>query len=286
MKIMILAIGRSGTTALLHKVGAALPDSRIFSGGKPDKVAGFNGNGVCKFTYNEPKGRTFDMFREHLRQTEYDRKIWIARDPRDNALSRFLFRWYRGSKSDKDQYRAVIDLVEKKEKNSGSVPFHTLMRYRGQKLQPFTSAAEVGEDERRTFDQIHNFVSGLGNDWCIFKYEDLVANNFAELSEYLGFEIKAATNIDKSTQKVARKKSTGDWRHWYTEEDVQLFRPLYTPYMDLIGYDSNDWNLHDKQVIEPEYASLYLRRLPRRRRLDSLQRFKEKMFRFFVKDAG
>ncbi len=68
MKIMILAIGRSGTTALLYKVGAALPDSRIFSGGKPDKVAGFNGNGVFKFTYNEPKGRTFDMFREHLRQ--------------------------------------------------------------------------------------------------------------------------------------------------------------------------------------------------------------------------
>ena len=280
MRIMILAIGRSGTTALLHKVGAALPESRVFSGGKPDKVAGINGNAVFKFTYNETRGRTFDLFREHLRHTEYDRKIWIARDPRDNALSRFLFRWYRGSKSDKDQYRAVLDLVEKKEQDPAAIPFHVLMRYRGQQLPPFTTAAEVGADERRTFEQIHAFVSSLGDDWCIFKYEDLLDNNFAALNEYLGFEIKAATNIDNSTRKVARKKSSGDWRHWYTEEDVALFRPAYTPYMDLIGYDSSDWALHTRQSIEPEYASLYLKRLPRRRRLDSLQKFKQKISRF------
>ena len=282
MKIMILAIGRSGTTALLHKVGAALPESRIFSGGKPDKVAGINGNAVFKFTYNENKGRTFDMFREHICQTEYDRKIWIARDPRDNALSRFLFRWYRGSKSNRDQYRTVLNLVKRKEQNPESVPFHELMRYRGQKLQPFTVTDEVVEFERRTFEQIKTFVSSLGNDCCIFKYEDLVNNNFAELSEYLGFEIKAETSIDKSTQKVARKKSTGDWRHWYTEEDVELFRPAYTPYMDLIGYDSNDWSLHDKQVIEPRYGSLYLKGLPRRRRLDQIQKFKTKLARIFL----
>ena len=285
MKIMILAIGRSGTTALLHRVGSGLPEAQIFSGGKPDKAVGFKGNGVFKFTYNEPKGRTFDMFRDHLRQTEYDRKIWIARDPRDNALSRFLFRWYRGSKSDRDQYRAVINLIEKKEQNPPSVSFQELMRYRGQKLPPFTTSAEVGEDERRTFEQIHGFVSSLGDDWCIFKYEDLVDNNFTELNNYLGFEIKAETNIDRATLKVARKKSTGDWRHWFTEEDVQLFRPAYNPYMDLIGYDSKNWDLHAKQVIEPEYASLYLKGLPRRRQLDSLQRFKKKISRFFTNDA-
>lgn len=281
MKIMILAIGRSGTTALLHKVSSALPESQAFSGGKTDKVAGVSGNAVFKFTYNETRGRTFEMFNEHLRQTEYDRKIWIARDPRDNALSRFLFRWYRGSESAKDQYRAVIDLVEKKERNPESVPFHELMRYRGQNLEPFTTSTEVGEDERQTFSQMHDFVGGLGDDWFVFKYEDLIDNNFAKLNEYLGLEIKTETNIDKSTKKVARKKSTGDWRHWYTEEDVNLFRSAYTPYMNLIGYDSDDWTLHDKQVIEPEYASQYLKNLPQRRRLDTLQGFKKKISRFF-----
>jgi len=281
MKIMMLAIGRSGTTALLHKVSAALPESQAVSGGRLEKVNEIEGNAVFKHTYNDVQGRTFEKFKEHLNQTEYDRKIWIARDPRDNALSRLLFRWYRGSKSDKDQYRAVIDLVEKKEQRPESVPFYELMRYRGQQLEPFATAKEVGDDERRTFEQIHQFVSGLGDDWCIFKYEDMVDNNFASLSEYLGFEIKAEANIDQSTMKVARKKSTGDWRHWYTEEDVELFRFAYTDYMDLVGYDRNDWRLHKNQVIEPEYASLYLKNLPKRRRLDTLQKLKKKISRLF-----
>lgn len=281
MKILILAIGRSGTTALLHKVSSALPESQVFSGGRLQKATEIEGNAIFKHTYNDVQGRTFEKFTEHLSQTEYDRKIWIARDPRDNALSRFLFRWYRGSKRDKGQYRTVIDLVEKKERNPESVPFNELMRYRGQQLQPFATATEVGVDEHRTFEQIHEFVSGLGADWCIFKYEDLVENNFADLNKYLGLQIKAEINVDKSTLKVARKKSTGDWRHWYTEEDVELFRSAYTPYMDLIGYDSNDWRLHDNQIIEPEYASLYLKSLPKRRRLDALQKFKKKISRLF-----
>ncbi len=281
MKIMMLAIGRSGTTALLHKVSAALPGSQPVSGGRLEKINEIEGNVVVKHTYNEAQGRTFEKFKEHLGQTEYDRKIWIARDPRDNALSRFLFRWYRGSKSDKDQYRAVIELVEEKEQRPDSVSFGELMRYRGQRLDPFTTTKEVAEDERRTFEEMHKFVSSLGEDWCVFKYEDMVDNNFTQLNEYLGLEIEAAANIDQSTMKVARKKSTGDWRHWYTEEDVELFRPAYTDYMDLVGYDSSDWRLHENQVIEPEYASLYLKNLPKRRRLDALQKFKKKVSRLF-----
>jgi len=55
--------------------------------------------------------------------------------------------------------------------------------------------------------------------------------------------------------------------------------------MDLIGYDSSDWTLHARQVIEPKHASLYLKGLPKRRRLDSMEKFKKKFIRFFVKDA-
>ena len=274
MKILILAVGKSGTTALLHKIGATRPDLQLFSGGKLDKVRSASSDAVFKFTLSEHKGRSIENFREHLSQTEYDRKIWIARDPRDNAISRMLFRWYQGSKTHKGQYHSVIDLVEKKEKNPAAVSFCELMRFRIQRAQPVT-LAEVIEIERRTFDQLVNFVSGLGNDWHVFKYEDLVDNNFARLNEYLGFEIKTETNIDRYTKKVARKKSTGDWRHWYTEEDVKLFGPVYARYMELIGYDCNDWALHEKQVIEPEYASLYLKRLPHLRRNDSFQKTKK-----------
>lgn len=280
MRVLILAIGKSGTTPLMYKLGAARPELQIFSGGELDRVDKIMGDAVFKFTLSDNKGRSFESLRDHLSQTEYDRKIWIARDPRDNAISRVLFRWYRGSKTDKELYRTIINLVEKKERDPGSVPFYELMRYRLRHLEPFT-VSELVETENQSFVQMHRFVGGLEGDWFIYKYEDLVKNNFSELNNYLGFEVEAKANIDKHALKVARKKSTGDWRHWFTGEDVKLFRPIYTPYMDLIGYDSSDWELHPTQIIEPKYASLYLKSLPKRRRMDSVEKLKKKMTRFF-----
>ena len=279
MKILIFARPKSGTTALLYKLAAARPELKTFSGGALDKAVDIDRDAVIKFTNSGQKGRSFEDLKDHLSKTEYDRKIWIARDPRDNSVSNVLFRWYRGSKVNKVHYRTVIDLVEKKEQNPGSVPFSELMRYRSNSLEPI-STAKVIDDERQRCEQIHHFVSELKDDWFIFKYEDLVDGNFSELNKYLGFEVKAEDNVDKHTKKVARKKSTGDWRHWYTEEDVKLFRPIYTPYMRLIGYDSNDWVLPATQLIEPEYASQYLKRLPNRRRLDSIETLKKKVTRF------
>lgn len=282
MKILILGVGKSGTTALLYKIGAARPEFKIFSGGKLGKAANVQGDAIFKFTISDHKNRSFENLREHLLQTQYDRKIWIARDPRDNAISRALFEWYQGSRINRDQYHAVIKLAEKKERAPRAVAFCEFLRYRSQLSQPL-SIVEAIALERMNIEKTYDFVSRLGKDWFIFKYEDLVVGNFTKLHEFLGFEIKPGANVDNHTKKVARKKSAGDWRHWYTEADVDWVRPFYTPYMDLIGYDSDDWNLDVDQLIEPEYASMYLRKLPNIRRRESFAKFKKKISRFFTK---
>ena len=272
MKILILGLGRSGTTALLYKIAGGLPGCRTFSGGTPGKIASHHANAVFKFTYNEDKGRTLELYGKHVSEARYDRKIWIARDPRDNAVSRLLFRWYRGSKRAKEQYRACLELVVKKERHPESVPFHSLFRFTGLTALPLT-LEQVVEDERRIYGRMCRFVKSLGRDWFVFKYEDLVDKNFEGLNAYLGFKVPEDMKFAKLAKKVVRKKSRGDWRHWFTQEDVELFRSVYTPYMDLIGYDSNDWQLSPRQVIEPEYGSIYMKRLPRRRVADSLRKF-------------
>jgi hypothetical protein len=103
---------------------------------------------------------------------------------------------------------------------------------------------------------MHDFVKSLGSEWFIFKYEDMIEKNFDALNEYLGL-----TTTKKS--KVARKKAMGDWRQWYTEEDVELFKPVYKPYMELIGYDCDDWTLSPEPIIEPDFSSAYIKRLVR-----------------------
>jgi hypothetical protein len=92
-EIYSLGIGNTGTTALLFEVAGGLPHCAAFSRGKPGRDVGDYQNAVYKHTYNERKGKTFDLFRDHFAREPYDRYIWTARDPRDAAISRMLYRW-------------------------------------------------------------------------------------------------------------------------------------------------------------------------------------------------
>ena len=71
----------------------------------------------------------------------------------------------------------------------------------------------------------------------------------------------AVPGVSTGKAKVVRKKATGDWRHWFTEEDVALYKPAYLPYMKFVGYDCEDWTLMTNPTIEPEYSSAYMQNL-------------------------
>lgn len=280
MKIIILGLGKSGTTALLHKVAAGLPNGRAFSGGRPGKYIGNYENAVYKHTYNERKGKDFELYREHLRNERYDRKVWVARDPRDACISKMLYRWHRGYGGHKKQYQAHLRLVRQKERDPASIPFYEICRYSGHNGWPATKE-EVLQEEQSCYQQMHDFVSGLGNDWFLFNYGDMIRKNFEALSHYLGFEVKADTEVPRSYGKVVRKKSSGDWRHWFTEADAEFFKPAYSPYMELVGCDCDDWAPSPNPVIEPEYSSKYMQSLPKRVGVDTALRYKDRLLRLF-----
>jgi hypothetical protein len=284
MKVMILGTGKSGTTALVFKVAGGLPNCQAFSGGRPGKYIDDYENAVYKHTYEESKGKSFELFREHLKKEHYDRKIWIARDPRDVAVSRMLYRWQKGSEEHKEQYQAHLQLVLQKEKDPRSIPFYEICRYIGYKGWP-TSTEEVIEQERVRYQRMGDFVKSLGEDWFLFTFEDMVGTKYDALNTYLGFSVEEDAEIPTSTKKakVVRKKSTGDWRHWFTEDDVEHFKPAYTPYMEVIGYDCQDWTLSPEPVIEPEYSSMYMQRLAQRKSSKAKLSFTDRIKKFFTK---
>ncbi len=252
MRIFILGTGKSGTTALVYKVAGGLPNCQAFSGGRPGKYLGDYENAVYKHTYEESKGKSFDLYLNHLKEVQYDRKIWLARDPRDVAVSRMLYRWQKGNKGQKEQYQAHLDLVLKKENDPASVSFSEIYRYARFNEWPL-SMENVFEEEQVRYQRMHDFVKQLGEDWFFFTYENMVAKNFDALNEYLGFNVQADANVPQSTgkAKVIRKKSTGDWRHWFTVEDVSLFKPAYTAYMKCIGYDCQTGILPNTRRLSP-----------------------------------
>jgi hypothetical protein len=278
MKILILGRGKSGTTALLFKMAAGLPNCHAFSGGHPGKYSGDFENAVYKHTYSERKGKTFEVYNKHISEENYDRKIWMARDPRDIAVSRMLFRWHKGPKGGWKQYRTHLELVQKKELDPKSVPFHVLCRYIGFGNWPITTE-EVVEDERLRYQRMSDYVKSLGDDWFLFKYEDMIQGNFDDLNNYLGFAIINDAEVPKSTgkAKVARKKAFGDWRNWFIEEDAEVFKPAYLTYMEVIGYDSEDWVVSTQPTIEPQYSSIYIKNLVRENTSNPFRKLKEKL---------
>lgn len=287
MKIMILGLGKSGTTALLYKIAAGLPDCHAFSGGKPGKHAGDYKNAVYKHTYEARKGKDFALYQTHLETHGYDRKIWIARDPRDVAVSRMLYRWHRGRMGHKQQFQAHLDLVLKKEQDPASVAFSEICRYTGFDNWP-RSLQEVLEEERQRYADMVDFIGDLGDDWFLFSFEDMVKQNYAALNGHLGFEVMKDTEVPESTgkAKVIRKKSSGDWRHWFTEQDIELLKHAYTPYMQLMGYDCDDWTPSDVPCIEPAYSSEYMQRLPERITQDVARKLKNQTLQFFGRKVG
>jgi hypothetical protein len=283
MKIFILGTGKSGTTALVYKVAGGLPNCHAFSGGQPGKYIGDYENAVYKHTYEESKGKSFELYLNHLKEVHYDRKIWMARDPRDVAVSRMLYRWQKGNKGEKDQYCAHLNLILKKENDPRSVSFSEIYRYARFNNWPL-SLEEVFEEELLRYQRMQDFVKCLDKDWFFFTYEDMVAKNVAALNEYLGFKVLVDAQVPQSTgkAKVIRKKSTGDWRHWFTEEDVTSLKPAYKAYMELTGYDCEDWNLVENPVIEPQYSSVYMKNLVRKATKNVFQQYLGPIVKRFV----
>ena len=286
MKVFILGTGKTGTTALVYKVAGGLPNCKAFSGGKPGKYIGEYENAVYKHTYEERKGKNFELYRDHLKNEHYDRKIWMARDPRDAAVSRMLYRWHRGILGHKKQYQVHLDLVLKKEQEPRSVPFHEICRYSGHKGWP-CSVEDVIEEEQNRYGHMCEFVKSLENDWYLFKYEEMVDKEFDLLNDYLGFEVveKAEVPVSTGKAKVVRKKAAGDWRHWFVDEDVALFKPAFLSYMQVVGYDCDDWNLSPEPVIEPQFSSEYMQNLPRKAKKNTVMRLIDNISQSFFKKS-
>jgi hypothetical protein len=281
---LILGTGKTGTTVMVYKVSGGLPNCHAFSGGHPGKYVGNYENAVYKHTYEERKGKSFEIFREHLNKEHYDRKIWMARDPRDAAVSRMLYRWHKGFEGKKKQYEAHLDLVLKKENDPLAVPFFEICRYTGHNGWP-RSVDQVVQEEANRYQQMVKFVGELESDWFSFTFEDMVAGKFDALNTYLGFEVQADATVPSASgkAKVIRKKSTGDWRHWFTAEDVEIFKPAFTPYMELIGYDCDDWSPDPNPRIEPEYSSVYMQNLPRKATKNSILKYLDPIVQRLVK---
>ena len=259
MRIVIVGLGKSGTTALLYKIAAGLPGCELQPNGTPKKRPP-GSKYVIKSTYNPGKGRTFDLFHKAAESRNFDRLIWIVRDPRDQLVSDTLFYFHKGAVEDDPRFRAYMDILHAKERDPRSVPFTELLKLTGPVDAPWPRSAEDILKQQRDFwaEPIAQFPR-IRKKWFIYRFEDMVAGRYEPLEKHLRFPIGRDAEItDPKRDKVVRKKAAGDWRNWFTPEDLPLMHEIFDPALKAFGYDVKDWNLNPQPEILPEHASGYV----------------------------
>jgi len=185
----------------------------------------------------------------------FDKKIAIIRDPRDQLVSFVLYAIYNHSRPlTSTEADHLLRLLSQKESDNRSVPLWCI----SEAIEGIT-----GIDHRALLRERHALCCrALADDPQFFRvwYKDFVAGETEALAAYLGFAMPSRVDVPTSLRRVERTRGAGDWRNWFTPEDVAYFRPDLDGVMRTLGIP-DDWSLSDTAVVAPEHGSQYVGRL-------------------------
>jgi hypothetical protein len=269
LKVLIVGLPKSGTTALLFKLKQALPAHALClyepkrfepctTSGKQDVLA--------KILIGALGDVDYPSFRE------FDKRILIVRDPRDHFVSRLLYRACADPefRNDDAKVSAFVETMRQKEADPRSLSLLTLLdRYNDLRDDGRPQISAPGAVYRSwaigSYPMALTFHRQEG-EFLIYKYEDLVAGFHAPLENYLDIAVPpGAAIVAEQYDHVFRTGSAGDWVNWFTAPDVEFFRPHLLPYMLEYGY-ADDWTLAAAPRIKSEHASKFVLRSVAHRR--------------------
>jgi hypothetical protein len=245
LQILITGIPKTGSTALFHSIKNALPVNSICLFEPEDAVARFPGQNVEAILV-----KCFINFAEVYSQ--FNKKILIVRDPRDQVISQMLYRPFnivtKKLITPDERMNNVLDkllyLLREKEKHPGTISVKSLREL---------LLLDDGNKQQKLIK--YNLEHP---DHFIFRYEDYIDGNFTLINDYLGLNLGKVASVPQ--KRVVRSKSYGSWKDWFTREDVKHYRALFGNYMKTFGYD-DDWELNPSQTIDPSMSYLYVEKL-------------------------
>ncbi|GJL81055.1 MAG: hypothetical protein DHS20C01_06890 [marine bacterium B5-7] len=265
MKILILGLAKSGTTALAYKIHAALglnarlefePDTA--SGAENlslhDDITSIDDPVVTKNLIFPTNQMNWDNIFANV--AKYDRAIWIARDPRDIIISNFFYHWFQGHKAKPEAYRLALARTRAKESNPAGTPFVDLVA--GTMTD---NRAQLEAWQRSWYDILTGVADRISANMYVLRYEDFVDERFGELNQYLGLSLEGDTEVADEHRRVVRTRGYDNWRRWFTDEDIKFFRPILSEYLNTMGYDANDWALESPDRLPAAQGSEYMEKL-------------------------
>lgn len=255
MRVLIVGEGKSGTTALLRSVSSALgsPEELFEPVRMTEDDLGPSSLVVKKLLLNW-KANENDLL-DH-----FDKRISIVRDPRDRLVSHLLYDSYNKAELlDADQREKWLALLSRKTRNPAGMPFVRLINAWWR-----LTRSDLMSHYVRSLDRSTGFNRRIGEHFHLLTYEDYVDGNFSEVNRYLGFDIRPGV-VRPAESRVSRSNTHGEWRNWFTDIDVEVFRPMTHEWQRQNGYDHKDWDLSEPDSLDPATTVDYVQGLFDRR---------------------
>lgn len=260
MNVLVFGLGKSGTTVIAKAIQHSLPGAGFLMEPKAQEEITRRRERplVVKMLFGQWQ-EDLPALEKMLRNkggAGFDRIVTILRDPRDQAISSFLYNFYnlaRNGRATPEQLQELVDLVRAKEQSPAALSFAKLcaelnrvMRWKG-----YSSAKLL--EASKTYWQ---FLCSLGevSDFRL-RYGDFMRGELAPLESYLGLKLTPHREVDEYSR-TRRSAAAGNWREFFTPEDVSLLRPSMGELLAEMGYP--DWELRPVEKLNPAHFSEYL----------------------------
>ena len=255
MRVLIVGEGKSGTTALLRSVSSAIGDpTEIF---EPQQMTAEDlqpSSLVVKKLLLNWKANENELI------DRFDKRIFIVRDPRDRIVSHMLYDAYnKADVLDAEQREKWLSVLGRKTRNPSGMPVVRLINSWWR-----LTRSDLLSHYVRSLDRSTGFNRRVGKQFFTLSYEDYVDQKFDAVNDYLGFELAPGV-VKESESRVARSSTHGEWRRWFTDLDVEVFRPMSHGWLRQHGYDHTDSDLRPDESLDPATTVDYVQSLFERR---------------------
>jgi hypothetical protein len=245
--ILILGAAKSGTTALFYAIRKALVARSglavegLFEPRHAGKIRDYLSSTTDRVHLVKgllgpllrTGGRSLESFSE-----EFDKKVIIYRDPRDNVVSRICFMMKNRVGGDQAKISQILEMFREKESSPDSVSIVSMVRRMARIAEQ--PEADLLASVRDNALLPAKMKREQGAAYYFMPYDELVLGKFENLNHYLGLTVTADFEVDQKHSYVVRSKSSGAWKNWFIDEDVEFFVRKAADDFRLLGFDPQE----------------------------------------------
>ena len=270
--VLVLGRAKTGTTFIAKSIEATCPATplRFVMEPKAEQEIQKAGDAstsatiIMKVLYDDwcKQGDMLDRLASDAIAPHFKTRIAILRDPRDEVISRFMYRpfsWLLSGHTKVKNIDQWARVLEQREKDEAMTFFDVYDEY----TSIFSGKNDPAYEIKAVAQLCLAYASHLEKHrqaYEILRYEDAVENNFSAIEKKLGWPVSKTSDLGKFGH-TKRSSTSKNWMKWFHESDLEKIRSLMEPACSALGYDN--WTIDDAvdRRIDPKHHSDYAKRL-------------------------